>query len=106
MCGLANIETTDQGKINKNHKGDSDSVGTSFQEDNKEEVISDSLLLRGDSIVVTDSILSNFNTFVIHDMQVLGFVPTEVQQAMYFYSESWANISKKDEMVDLNENTS
>ncbi|KAI5448111.1 hypothetical protein KIW84_015511 [Lathyrus oleraceus] len=104
LCGLADIEVTDQGKIDKNNEGDSDSVDTFFQEDHQEEVIADSLILEGDSIVVADYNLLNFIAFVIHDIQVLGFVSTEAQQAMNFLSESWSNMAKKDEMVDLDEN--
>jgi hypothetical protein len=40
---------------------------------------------------VTDSNLSDFNANVIHDMQILGLVPSEVQQ---FLSESWANMAQ------------
>lgn len=74
LCGLADIEVTDQGKIDKNNEENSDSVDTFFPEDHQEEVIADSLLLEGDSIVVTNHNLLNFIAFVIHDMQVLGFV--------------------------------
>ncbi|CAI8594626.1 unnamed protein product [Vicia faba] len=54
-CGLVDMDTTDQGKIDKNHDKDSDS---------------------------------------------------DVQQVMNFLSESWANMDKRDEIVDLDENTS
>ncbi|CAI8597080.1 unnamed protein product [Vicia faba] len=78
LCSLADIEITDQGKIDKNYEVDSDSVDTFFQEDHQEEVIVYSLLLGDGSIVVVDSNLSNFSASVIHDMQVLEIVPIEV----------------------------
>jgi len=40
---------------------------------------------------VTNSDLSNFSVSVIHDVQVLGIVPTKAQQTMNFLSESWAS---------------
>ncbi|AES72172.1 DUF4283 domain protein [Medicago truncatula] len=45
----------------------------------------------GRPLTVADSNLSNFNANVIHDMQVLGLVPSEAQQ---FLSESWANMAQ------------
>jgi len=75
-------------------------------DDHQEEVISYTIPLGGNSIVVTNSDLSNFSASVIHDMQVLGIVPTEAQQTMNFLSESWANMARNDEIVDLDENTS
>lgn len=35
LCGLADIEVTDQGKIDKNNEGISDSIDTFFPEDHK-----------------------------------------------------------------------
>lgn len=56
--------------------------------------------------MVLNSNLSNFNAFVIHDVQVLGLVSTEVQQAMNFLGESWVNMAKKIEILDLDGKTS
>jgi len=76
------------------------------QHDHQEEAISDTIPLGCNSIVVTNSDLSNFSASVIHDMQVLGIVLTEAQQVVNFLSESWANMARNDEIVDLDENTS
>jgi len=54
--------------------------------------------------VVTDSNLSNFSENVIHDMQVLGLVPTVTQQTMDFLSNSWANMGQKEDIVNLDTN--
>jgi len=76
------------------------------QDDHQEETISNTIPLGDNSIVVTNSALSNFSASVIYDMQVLGIVPTKVQQTMNFLSESWANMAQNDEIVELDENTS
>lgn len=49
------------------------------------------------SIVGTDLNLSNFSANVIHDMQVLGLVPTVAQQTMDFLSDSWTNMGQKED---------
>jgi len=54
-------------------------------------------------MVVIDSNLSNFSVNVINDMWVLELVPTETQQTMNFLSGFWANIGKKDEIVDTDQ---
>lgn len=56
--------------------------------------------------MVLNSNFSNFNAFVIHDVQVLGLVSTKVQQAMNFLGESWVNMAKKIEILDLDGKTS
>jgi hypothetical protein len=43
-------------------------------------------------VVGTDLNLSNFSANVIHDMQVLGVVPSVAQQTKDFLSDSWANM--------------
>jgi len=53
------------------------------------------------SVVVTDSNLSNFSANVIRDMKVLGLVPSVAQQAVDFLSDSWANMSQKEDNADL-----
>ena len=63
-----------QGNIDMN----CDSTDIFCQDDHQEEAISDTNPLGGNSVVVTNSDLSNFSASVIHDMQVLGIVPTEV----------------------------
>ena len=88
-----------QGNIDMN----CDSTDIFCQDDHQEEAILDIIPLGGNSIVVTNSDLSNFSAFVIHDMQVLGIVPTEAQQ---FLSESWANMARNNEIVDLDDNIS
>jgi len=99
---------SDQGKIDNN--GDkasgANSVNTFFREELNEEVV---LIdhAHGDfgrSIVVTDSNLSNFSENVIHDMQILGLVPTVAQQTMDFLSNSWANMGQKEDIVNLDTN--
>lgn len=60
----------------------------------------------GDSNVVTNYNLSNFKLCVIHDMQVLELVSIDAKQSKYFLSESRGNLTQKDEIVDLDENTS
>jgi hypothetical protein len=91
-----------QGNIDMN----CDSADILCQDDHQEEAISDTIPLEGNSIVVTNSDLSNFRASVIHDMQVLGIDSTETQQTVNFLSESWANMARNDEIVDLDENTS
>jgi len=54
--------------------------------------------------VATDSNLSHFSENVIHDMQVLGLVPTVAQQTMDFLSDSWANMGQKEDFVNSNSN--
>jgi len=53
-------------------------------------------LRTNNSVVETDSNLSNFSKNVIHDMQVLGLVPFVAQQTMNFLSDSWANMGEKE----------
>jgi hypothetical protein len=57
------------------------------------------------SVVGTDPNLSNFSTNIIHDMQVLGLVPSAAQQTMDFLSDSWANMGQNNESVDLARDT-
>ena len=57
------------------------------------------------SVVGTDPNLSNFSANVIHDMQVLGLVPTVALQTMDFLSDPWANMGQKNETVDLARDT-
>ena len=91
-----------QGNIDMN----CDSADIFCQDDHQEEAISNTIPLGGNSIVVTNSDLSNFSASVIHDMQVIGIFPTEAQQSMNFLSKSWANMARDDEIVDLDDNTS
>ncbi|CAJ2646207.1 hypothetical protein L195_g047722 [Trifolium pratense] len=67
----------------------------------EDEVIADSIPLENQakSIVVSES---NFSANVIHDMQVLGLLnaPSAVQQTMDFMSNSWDNMTQKEEIVD------
>ena len=104
---LAHTETpSDQGNIDTNCEGDSNSAGILCQEVHQVEVITNAIPLEGSSIVATNSDLSSFSAFVIHDLQVLGLVPTKTQQVMDFLSESWANMAHNHEVIDLDENTS
>lgn len=48
------------------------------------------------SVFRTDLNLSNYSANVIHDMQVLGLVPTMEQQTMDFLSDSWTNMGHKE----------
>jgi len=57
------------------------------------------------SVVVTDSNLSNFSANVIHDMQVLGLVPSVAQQVVDFLSDSWVNMGQKEEIAYLTRDT-
>ena len=57
------------------------------------------------SVVGIDPNLSNFSANVIHDMQVLGLVPSVAQQTMDFLIDSWANMGQKNETVDLARDT-
>lgn len=94
LSGLADTETPcGQGNIDINCEDDSNSADILCQEDHQEEAISDTIPLGGNSIVATNSDLSNFSAYVIHDMQVLGIVPIETQQKMIFLSEYWANMA-------------
>jgi len=52
-------------------------------------------------MVATNSNLSNFNANVIHEMQVLGLVPTKAQQARKYLSESWTNMAQNEEQFQL-----
>jgi len=54
---------------------------------------------------VTNSNLSNISVNVIHDMQVLGLVPSVAQHTMDFPSDSWANRGQKEESVDFTGDT-
>jgi len=76
-----------------NCEDDSNSADILGQQDHQEEVIANVIPLGGSSIVVTNSDLSSFSASVVHDMQVLGLVPTKAQQAMDFLSDSWANMA-------------
>jgi len=58
----------------------------------------------GRAIVATDPDLSHFSENVIHDMQILGLVPTVAQQTMDFLSDSWANMGQKEDFVNSNSN--
>ena len=49
------------------------------------------------SIVVTDSTVSNFSEKVIHNIKVLGLVPTVVKQTMGF-------LTQMEDIVDLDTN--
>jgi len=58
----------------------------------------------GRAVVATNSNLSHFSENVIHDMQVLGLVPTVAQQTMDFLSDSWANMGQKEDFVNSDSN--
>ena len=58
----------------------------------------------GRAIVATYPDLSHFSENVIHDMQVLGLVPTVAQQTMDFLSDSWANMGQKEDFVNSDSN--
>jgi len=58
----------------------------------------------GRAIVATDPDLSHFSENVIHDMQVLGLVPTVAQQLWIFLSDSWANMGQKEDFVNSDSN--
>ncbi|KAK2442246.1 hypothetical protein QL285_013459 [Trifolium repens] len=75
----------------------------------EDEVVADSIPLKNQArpIVVPKSNLSNFSANVIHDMQVLGLLnaPSTTQQTVDFLSNSWANMTQNEEIVDLAGNT-
>jgi hypothetical protein len=75
----------------------------------EDEVVADSIPLKNQArpIVVPESNLLNFNANVIHDIEVLGFLnaPSAAQQTIYFLSNSWANITQNEEIVDSAGNT-
>jgi len=54
--------------------------------------------------VASDFNLSHFSENVIHDMQILGLVPTITQQTMDFLSDSWANMGQKEDFVNSDSN--
>jgi len=54
---------------------------------------------------VRDSDLSNISADDIHDMQVIGLVPSVAQQTKDFLSDSWDNIGQNEETVDLTGDT-
>ena len=94
-----------QGNIDMNCEDESNSTDIFCQEDRQEEELADVNFFGRSSIVVIDSDLLSFNASDIQDMQVLWFVPTEAQQVMNL-SESLANITQNNEIVDLDENIS
>jgi len=79
---------------NRDEASDANLVDTFCREELNEKVvpIDNAQGDLGRAIVATYSNLSNFSENVIHDMQVLGFVPTVGQQTMDFMSDSWANM--------------
>jgi hypothetical protein len=99
---------SDQGKIvnNRDEASAANSIDTFFREELNEKVvpINHAQGDHGRFIVVTDSNLSNFCENVIHDMQILGLVPTVAQQTMDFLRDSWANMGQKENIVNLDTN--
>jgi hypothetical protein len=91
---------------NRDEASDANLVDTFFREELNEEVvpIDNAQEDLGRVIVATDSNLSNFSENVIHDMQVLGLVPTVAQQNMDFLSDSWANMDQKEDFVNSDSN--